>query len=248
MYKDWMPAEATLEICGRMTNVRAPSKVQLKAFIDHVVADYTTAYFRKSFRDWPIRYIVDAGANIGGVSLLLHNAFPDAAILALEPMAINYNYLLYNSRRFPNIHPKKLAVFNRKGELRLSMPSVEQRKDVPLEYSNSGLFTAYGEDHDHSEFVDADTLDNIVDARVDVLKLDIEGCEGAALDGAQRIMTEDRPLVIMEIRKEAMSMAGLAPGDYENYFNSIGYGQIGTYKVDALLVPKEKIIENRNSS
>ena len=48
------------------------------------------------------------------------------------------------------------------------------------------------------------TLDSLVDARVDVLKIDLEGAEGRALAGATRIVESDRPVVITEFSAEML--------------------------------------------
>jgi FkbM family methyltransferase len=76
--------------------------------------------------------------------------------------------------------------------------------------------------------VDADTIDNVLFAldiqHVDLIKLDIEGFEAAALRGARRLLSSKRPpAVIFEFAEWAESRAGAQCGDAQRVFLDLGF-------------------------
>ena len=56
------------------------------------------------------KVIFDIGANIGIISLVMTNLYPDAIIHAFEPVPTNYDILLRNIEEYPNIHPHFFAL------------------------------------------------------------------------------------------------------------------------------------------
>lgn len=239
LYNEWLPAEATIEIMGELHTIYAPSKVALFGMMGHNADSGNANFIRNSSTVKPINYIVDVGASVGGVSLMFHQAFPDAKILAIEPMAVNYECLVRNTKKFPEIHPLKMAAYSEQGTIRVAMPLQEQRPDCEPGFGNSGLFSIYGQDKEHSEFVPADTLDNIVDGTVDLLKIDVEGAELIVLSGAKRILTEDRPIIIIEIRPSNLEMGGTTAEQHRDWFKEIGYKLVAKYLGDYVLCPQE---------
>ena len=239
LYNEWLPAEATIDIDGKMVDIRCPAKIALYGALGHLCTETNHLFLRNAAKARPINYVVDVGANVGATAILLHRAFPDARILAIEPMSINYDCLLHNIKDFPLIAPLKIAAFDKRAEIRLSMPTSVQRPDIGRRFGNAGLFSIYGEDMEHSEKALADKLDDIVDDRVDFLKIDVEGAEALVLAGANRIVAEDRPFIMIEARLSNISMAGRTLKEYKEYFTAIDYIMVGNYAGDALMCPKE---------
>lgn len=239
LYNKWLPAEATIEILGELHNIRAPSKIGLFGALGHTADGGNTAFIRGANAVKPINYIVDVGASIGGTVLMFHVAFPDAKILAIEPMKINYDCLVHNTKKFPEIHRVKMAAYNKTCDIRVAMPTQEQRTDCNPDFGNPGLFSIYGQDKEHSEVVPADTLDNIVDGVVDLLKIDVEGAELMVLRGAKRILSEDRPVIILEMRPGNLEMAGTTQEQHADWFKEIGYKLVAKYLGDLVLCPRE---------
>ena len=83
-----------------------------------------------------------------------------------------------------------------------------------------------------------DCLDDIVSRPVDILKLDVEGAELDVLRGAVRIMTEDKPIVLMELHSENLRLSGHKSEDYKDFFRDMDYESLGTYFADVLLAPR----------
>jgi FkbM family methyltransferase len=243
LYNDWAEAEATIDIAGKMVNLRFPSKIALAGALSHLGIETNYIFMRNACKSKPINYVVDVGASVGGTALLFAWAFPSARILAIEPMTINYNCLLHNIKDFPQITSLQMAAHSKRDEIRLSMPTPGQRPDIHARFANSGLFSIHGKDMEHSAVVQADVLDDIVDDKVDFLKIDVEGAEASVLAGATRIMAEDRPILMIELRKTNMKMAGKALQEYHAYFKAIEYKQVALYIGDVILVPSESFMD-----
>lgn len=118
--------------------------------------------------------IVDAGANIGLVSIYLASRFPAARILALEPERGNFALLCKNVERYPNVVPVYGALWDENAEVDLIDPGIgpwgfrtrrrgdfgtARRLDRVPGFTLDRLMRDYGLDH------------------LDLLKMDIEGAE-----------------------------------------------------------------------
>jgi len=235
---NWMPAKVALTIEGKVWTIKAPARPQILAAMKHLTYDENFLFIREASKIKPINYVVDVGANIGATALVFHLAFPNASILALEPSKVNYAYLEHNAKPWPWIMPLNVGEYYKKCHLKLAMPSVEQRPDVARWQSNGGLLSIYGKGG-CQESIEVDRLDDIVTAPVDLLKIDVEGAEMAVFEGAKRIIAEDRPILIVELRLENMGFAGYTRADYVKYIGEIGYRPMGNYLGDALLCPEE---------
>lgn len=137
--------------------------------------------------------VLDIGANIGYHSILAaRKVEPDGIVLALEPDPGNFSLLCSNLRLagVTNVLPIRIAAADFTGRTRLS-----------LSETNTG-------DHrilqdvawEHSIEVACACIDDLLhpEARVDVVKIDIQGGEHRAVRGMQRTMAHRRPLLLVE--------------------------------------------------
>jgi FkbM family methyltransferase len=111
--------------------------------------------------------IVDAGANIGLVSVLFASRYPEARIVAIEPDADNFAILERNIRAYPNITAVRAALWSRAGALRIANPEDEPWA-FHVEEANHGAIAAVTVE---------DILGILGAVRLDVLKMDVEGAE-----------------------------------------------------------------------
>lgn len=61
------------------------------------------------------KIVYDIGANIGVISAILAQVYPDATIYAFEPIEENFEILLKNVEPYPNIKPKKFGLGPKRG-------------------------------------------------------------------------------------------------------------------------------------
>jgi len=132
-----------------------------------------------------------------------------------------------------------MAVSDKRSSIKLSMPTQSQRPDLHRRFGNSGLYSVFGDDDEHSETVQANALDNIVSDKVDFLKIDVEGSESLVLAGAKRIMAEDRPIMMIELNGHNIEMAGHTFQEYTSFFDALDYVAVGSYRGDYVMCPAE---------
>jgi FkbM family methyltransferase len=147
---------------------------------------------------------VDVGANVGYYSLKLAKDYAndDVRIIAIEAHPENFKALNKNIElnSFECVRTINKAVSNHKGIATL-YDRVDTRNRIRSEFYS--LSTDYIHDlnfvpiNGGSVHVECDTLDNILEeTRVDVMKIDIEGGEVSALEGAGKTLERLRKLIV----------------------------------------------------
>lgn len=135
--------------------------------------------------------VVDVGANIGVVTLLLSDLAADGRVIAFEPGADNLRYLRHNLADRGNVEVVAAAAAAEDGALRF-----DENPDYP---AGAHVTTDAGA---ATRVVPCRSLDSWVRerglTRVDVVKIDVEGAEPHVLAGAIETIREFRPLVVVE--------------------------------------------------
>ncbi len=129
--------------------------------------------------------VVDVGANIGYYSLLA--AGRGVKVWAIEPEEINFSILSKNMRvngYETRIKLMKVALGERVGYVRLK--------------KSERNFGAHRVVKDEGGRVKIVRLDDLIDERVEVLKIDVEGWEPGVIMGAKRLIKKWRPVMFLE--------------------------------------------------
>jgi FkbM family methyltransferase len=116
--------------------------------------------------------IVDVGGYIGLSAAFFAHAYPESMIVAIEPDARNYELLMLNTMRFPNVHAVRAAVWKESGTISLTDPG----------FGAWGFQVSESYAPDTSgELIRAVTIDEIRQEfgldRINLLKVDVEGSE-----------------------------------------------------------------------
>jgi FkbM family methyltransferase len=188
---------------------------------------------------------VDAGANIGVVAGQLCRAVgPHGTVHAIEPLPANVRRLreLKRDNALDQLIIWECALSDESGSAIL-------RTERTAGTSGHASFTASWIAHAKVPVVTR-VLDEVVldSTRLDFMKLDVEGAESAVLDGATRILTNDRPLVFCEFNDIILRDAGSSAEALLRKFASLGYAPAPEYVrhamhlsnavTDVLLVPE----------
>lgn len=159
---------------------------------DPITIDFFKSFCQKNFR------VLDLGANIGLTTIALANLCKKGKIVAIEPIPDTFNLLKKNILQsgVTNVKEYDFAVGNKEGT------SIMQGLHSFL----AGSFIADSYSASSQEFtvkVPIRTLDNVFDLfemdRLDFIKIDIEGYELFALEGAKKILNQFNPIVYLEM-------------------------------------------------
>lgn len=184
-------------------------------------------YYEKALGDLikkilqPGDVFLDIGANIGYFSLLAANKEPTSKIISFEPVECLFQKLEKNIsiNNIGNITALHVAIgeINAERELFISTPD------------NLGM-SSFQEPENYSgkkEKVRVISIDHWFKkaklSRVDLVKLDIEGSELAALRGMQEVLQNFRPVVIAEINPGTLALFNLTPADIFDYLNKLDF-------------------------
>ena len=134
--------------------------------------------------------IWDVGAHTGETALVFRHAYPTATIRSFEPIESNYKKLSRTSRRLGDHHAHHLALGAKRAKtaMRIRRASVLHSLSPEL---NKPEPDDLGEEEVKVETVDHFRAENEID-RVHLLKLDVEGYETKALEGARATLEAGR--------------------------------------------------------
>jgi FkbM family methyltransferase len=160
-----------------------------------------------------VRVVFDVGANCGSVSIHFARHYPDAEIHAFEPGTEQRGYLERNVAELANVHVHPIGLH-----------SVDQ--EVPLYFGdgNTGLasITRRAVNLDASERVvlraaRAWAAEHGIE-RIDILKLDVEGCEPEVLSSLAPLLPTVKVLYLeYDSRGSRRAMADLLGATHELY-------------------------------
>jgi FkbM family methyltransferase len=143
----------------------------------------------------PDGVVVDGGAHIGVLTVLLARLCPQGHVYAFEPVPENHAHLRANlaANGIGNVTAERTALFRDDGELTLtfdeSYPGGSHVGDGKCRVASARLDT----------WARAQGLD-----RLDLVKLDVEGVEPAVLDGAEETLRRFRPVTVVECNPVAL--------------------------------------------
>lgn len=157
---------------------------------------------------------VDVGANQGEYSLwAARKVGSKGKVIAFEPMQQLFDQLSENVRLNDafqeTILPVKLGLSDQEGEVKLFTNAD----------ANEGTNTIYSTDKFSIEVgkIQLDTLDSQLEKlqvrRVNFIKIDVEGAELQVLKGALATLKKHRPILLLEINKDACISGGYLPED-----------------------------------
>ena len=144
---------------------------------------------------------VDVGCHVGSFLSLLQMISPDGHHTAVEAVPVKAALL---RNRFPNVTVVPVAVGAVPGfamfEEKLHEPGCSHLRDQRPPAQSSRLYE-----------VEVKRLDDILNERVDFIKMDILGAELAALRGARATIEKWKPTLLFECGSEhEMALAGLS--------------------------------------
>lgn len=162
--------------------------------------------------------VVDAGANIGIYSrFFLQQVGPSGTVHSFEPSPDNFRRLRAALHDFPNVHLNQLSVSDRTEEsvLYVSETLNVDHRTYPIE----------GEPRQRIS-IHSTRLDDYFKpgARVDLIKMDIQGFELHALRGAERVLEDNADVkLLLEFWPYGLKQAGSSPEAFVSFLKDHGF-------------------------
>ena len=192
----WTQDVHTQNVAFRMIRDGAiPERLRLLGSYEPV----ETAFLARLFQENVV--FIDAGANAGYFSLLAAKMQPTATIHAFEPCSHTFDLLQANIRinRAETIEAHRYALSNTSGTVAMQVNATGLEGLNTLGKPAHYLSKVVGQ-----EMVACLRLDDFLRDRdishVDALKIDVEGAEFLALEGARELLSQPKaPLVLFEL-------------------------------------------------
>lgn len=149
--------------------------------------------------------VLDIGANVGEFALAAaHRAGPAGVVLAVEldPFLAS---LLQRTAEEPsnqdvNLHPLCAAVSREPGFARFGLAARGRAANALAQLGSTQMGGMRHEVHVLTTTIDAIARNWCVPT---VIKIDVEGAERMVLEGAREVLAENRPILLVEISREA---------------------------------------------
>jgi FkbM family methyltransferase len=177
-----------------------------------------TEFFEQSLHEGMT--VVDGGANVGYYTLLAaRRVGRSGQVYAFEPQSDNYALLVRNIELngYTNVIPVRKALGDRS-------------ETGTLHLRDSGTHSLYpaGSTSGRSESVDVVTLDEFLESEgspdIDLVKLDLQGSEPAAIDGMRRLLERSQTLrLVLQLDDQLLKRAGVDAALFLEHLHSIGF-------------------------
>lgn len=172
----------------------------------------------------------DIGTERGWFTMLMASLVgPNGRVDAFEAFPPNFRKL-QNNLSLNNFHWVKannLAISEKRGAMHFVPPSNEVTHNIKYLQDCSGVGYLSDKPVCNSISVSTISIDEYADIhpleRLDLIKIDIEGAEYAALFGGEKVINKFRPKIIIEYNRESAKRAGSSIEKLDNLINSYGY-------------------------
>lgn len=154
--------------------------------------------------------VIDIGASIGDHTVTYAQwVGKDGMVAAFEPNPKAYACLQHNTKDLPQVLPVKSGLSDTDG------------KAVLIELDNSGAtYLTCGKSKIK---VPVTTLDSYEFKSVDFIKIDVEGYEVKVLEGSRKTIEESRPVMLIEVNRQALERAGASAERLFEVLAELGY-------------------------
>lgn len=163
------------------------------------------------------KILLDIGSNIGQHSLLLSPYCKE--IHSFEPIKTVYDQFneIIRINRLQNIHTYNIAISNKKESKSFNF--------VKNHAGTSSFVEREAQNEVEKITVHTDTLANIlIDKKVDVIKIDVEGFETVAIIGNKDFILKNRPVIFLEFNPKWIDKEGSYSAlDFFNFFIDNNY-------------------------
>ena len=203
---------------GPSIAIHLPDQIQSRIYFFGIWEPEISDYIAKNLAAGDC--FIDVGANVGYFSLLFARLVgPTGRVFALEPDPRNFDLLRRNIERngYSNVTAVPVALSRESGRQKFSRS--------PHNFADHCLGDGLGQrEKIEVEVVRLDDLFPGPAKRVNLLKLDIQGAEFAAIDGAREVLRANPDIVLLtEFWPDGMRRFGDDPEKYLETLRALGF-------------------------
>ena len=174
--------------------------------------------------------VLDVGSHAGQFAKLFARLAPEGRVIAVEPgryaLSILTRAVAFN--RLKNITILSLALGDKAERLALQMPVKPSGSfGFGLSHFGRAAVDERAARREVGETVETTTIDGLMSqeglARLDFIKMDIEGWELRALTGAAASLAQHRPTIMVEVDNQHLARAEDSAQDLFEYLTGVGY-------------------------
>lgn len=157
--------------------------------------------------------VVEVGANIGSLTVPLAQLVgPAGQVVAFEPQRSVFNVLCGNLalNGLSNVTPFRAAAGRSPGRIAVPVLGYDERE-------NYGGVSVGGQSRRPTETVAVERVDDLELARLDLLKVDVEGAEADVIAGAAAAIARFRPAIFVENDRREHSHALISAIEQHGY-------------------------------
>jgi FkbM family methyltransferase len=168
---------------------------------------------------------IDVGAHVGYFTMMASELVGNGKVWAFEPEEVNYNNLLANiqENECSNVTPYRSCVGKKSENVELII-NLDNDGGHSIFDPRTHPFNARTRKNDSvKQTVPMVTLDSVIDFVPKVIKIDVEGSELNVLMGAERLLREHSPAIVMEANSYSLNEAGTNLTKIMEYLASFGY-------------------------
>jgi len=185
---------------------------------------------------------IDVGANAGiYTQVMAHSVGDEGRIYAFEPSPKTYKILERNLAKFSNTILSNSAVGSSNGTANFY---------VTYQSGLSGLGDTGRGTVLHTENVPLIRLDDYLKEKqirkVDFLKIDVEGFEGDVLRGAENLLRQCSPVIMVELDKKNFAAHGFSRKEVFYFMSNLGYEAYSINRAERSLNKFDKNGENKS--
>jgi len=204
-------------------------------FVKRLYYPYLLKHFKE--KDWDFFSVIkkfikegdcvlDVGANIGYISRLLSKLVgPNGCVYCIEPVPQTYGLLCSNMEQLQitNIRPVNVAASDKNAEVYMEIPTYTNGHTNF--YESRICSNAEPGTYQQTCKVEAKRLDEIIDYKskhVSFIKMDVEGHELEAVMGAEKLLEQCRPALLIEVEGNLDDVTSKA-GQLLSFLSRFGY-------------------------
>lgn len=167
-------------------------------------------------------FVLDVGANVGQVTMHASKLVgPAGRVISFEPDPVNFERLHTNLKlnHVPNVTVEQFGLGDKPGSFLISN----------VEEGNRGMnrIVKKGPDEGRTSTIQVTTIDTYVHehnvAKVDVIKIDVEGFEFNVLNGAKATLEKWHPVLFIELDDGNLMEQGSSGKQLVGFLESAGY-------------------------